>query len=152
MAGDVTDEAQMTAAFAAAEAKGEVRATIHCAGGSKAIRVLDKDGRPGSLEDYSAVIKLNLIGTYGQDDPTFEGSFQCETGKTPSAQTCHGAIRCNDPAWRTNPYLIANSAVPSDVAARYCPGKADVGDCFGPIVCVLPHNQASDGRILPRLE
>lgn len=86
------------------------------------------------------------------DDNVFDGSFSCEAGKTPSAQTCRGSLRCDDPRWKDNPYLVANAAVTTEVAARYCPGKTRVQDCFGPIVCLLPHNQASDGRILPRLE
>jgi 5'-nucleotidase/UDP-sugar diphosphatase len=86
------------------------------------------------------------------DDPMFEGSYKCDAGQTPSATTCHGAIRCEDPQWKTDPYLQANSAVTPDIASRYCPGKTTVSDCFGPIVCVLPHNEASDGRITRRLE
>ncbi len=86
------------------------------------------------------------------DNPQFEGAFQCDPGQPPSATSCHGALRCDDPQWKTNPYLMANAPVAPDVAARACPGKSDVSACFGPIVCVLPHNQAADGRILPRLE
>jgi NAD(P)-dependent dehydrogenase (short-subunit alcohol dehydrogenase family) len=64
VAADVTDEAQMEAAFEAAERLGPVRVTIHCAGRGGAVRVLDKDGHPGSLEAYSAVVRINLIGSF----------------------------------------------------------------------------------------
>jgi NAD(P)-dependent dehydrogenase (short-subunit alcohol dehydrogenase family) len=61
---DVADETQMESAFEAAERLGPVRATVHCAGRGGALRVLDKDGRPGSLEAYSAVVRVNLIGSF----------------------------------------------------------------------------------------
>ncbi|MDP3661012.1 SDR family NAD(P)-dependent oxidoreductase [Phenylobacterium sp.] len=64
VAGDVTNEAQMQAVFAAAEALGPVRATVHCAGGSKALRVLDREGQPGALDTYASVITLNLVGSF----------------------------------------------------------------------------------------
>jgi NAD(P)-dependent dehydrogenase (short-subunit alcohol dehydrogenase family) len=64
VAGDVADEAQMEGAFAAAEALGPVRATVHCAGRGAALRILDKDGRPGSLETYAAVVRTNLVGSF----------------------------------------------------------------------------------------
>jgi NAD(P)-dependent dehydrogenase (short-subunit alcohol dehydrogenase family) len=62
--GDIADEAQMQAAFAAAEAIGPLRATVHCAGRGGALRILDKEGRPGSLEQYASVISTNLVGTF----------------------------------------------------------------------------------------
>lgn len=63
-AADVTDEAQMLAAFDLAESLGEVRVTVHCAGRGGALRVLDKQGNPGSLEHYAAIINLNLVGSF----------------------------------------------------------------------------------------
>jgi NAD(P)-dependent dehydrogenase (short-subunit alcohol dehydrogenase family) len=62
--GDITNEAQMQAAFATAEAVGPVRATVHCAGRGGALRVLDKEGQPGSLEQYAGVITTNLVGSF----------------------------------------------------------------------------------------
>lgn len=62
--GDVTSEHDMQAAFAAAENLGPVRAVVHCAGHGGAVRVLDREGRPGSLETYSRVVNVNLIGTF----------------------------------------------------------------------------------------
>ena len=64
VAADVTDEGAMEAAFTAAEAMGPLRAVVHCAGRGGALRVLDKDGRPGSLQAYEAVVKVNLVGSF----------------------------------------------------------------------------------------
>jgi NAD(P)-dependent dehydrogenase (short-subunit alcohol dehydrogenase family) len=61
---DVTDEASMQAAVAAAEAMGPVRVLVHCAGRGGALRILDKDGLPGALAQFEAIIKVNLIGTF----------------------------------------------------------------------------------------
>jgi NAD(P)-dependent dehydrogenase (short-subunit alcohol dehydrogenase family) len=63
-AADVTDEAQMLAAFDLAESLGDVRVTVHCAGRGGALRVLDKQGNPGSLEHYASIINLNLVGSF----------------------------------------------------------------------------------------
>lgn len=61
---DVTDEASMQAAVAAAEAMGPVRVLVHCAGRGGALRILDKDGVPGALAQFEAIIKVNLTGTF----------------------------------------------------------------------------------------
>ena len=54
----------MTAAFDAAEARGPLRILVHCAGRGGAVRLVDRDGLPGSLELYSEVVTINLIGTF----------------------------------------------------------------------------------------
>ena len=63
---DVTDEAGVDAALDAAEsAHGTVRAVVHCAGrGGDRVRILDREGAPGSLDTFAEVVKVNLIGTY----------------------------------------------------------------------------------------
>jgi len=63
-AADVTDPEQMAAAVAAAEKNGPLRSVIHCAGHGGAVRLVEKDGSPGSLEAYKKVIDTNLIGTF----------------------------------------------------------------------------------------
>ena len=63
-AGDVTSGEEMEAAIAAAEANGPLRAVIHCAGHGGAVRLVNRDGTPGSLEAYSKVINTNLIGSF----------------------------------------------------------------------------------------
>lgn len=61
---DVTDTDQMNAVFDAAELLGTLRAVVHCAGRGGPIRVVDRDGNPGSLEVYESVIRLNLVGSF----------------------------------------------------------------------------------------
>jgi NAD(P)-dependent dehydrogenase (short-subunit alcohol dehydrogenase family) len=64
VAADVRSEADVAAALDAAEATGPVRAVIHCAGRGGAVRLVEKDGSAGSLELYSEVVSINLIGTF----------------------------------------------------------------------------------------
>lgn len=63
---DIADEAQVEAALDAAEqANGTIRVVVHCAGrGGDRVRILDRDGVPGSLETFSDVVRTNLVGTY----------------------------------------------------------------------------------------
>jgi NAD(P)-dependent dehydrogenase (short-subunit alcohol dehydrogenase family) len=61
---DVTDTDQMNAVFDAAQAMGDLRAVVHCAGRGGPIRIIDREGNPGSLETYESVIRLNLVGSF----------------------------------------------------------------------------------------
>jgi NAD(P)-dependent dehydrogenase (short-subunit alcohol dehydrogenase family) len=63
---DVTDEAAVNDALDAVErAHGPLRAVVHCAGrGGDRVRILDKEGNPGSLETFAEVVRVNLVGTY----------------------------------------------------------------------------------------
>jgi NAD(P)-dependent dehydrogenase (short-subunit alcohol dehydrogenase family) len=63
-AADVTDSDAVGAGLDVAERAGPIRAVIHCAGRGGALRVLDKEGNPGSLETYRDVIEVNLIGSF----------------------------------------------------------------------------------------
>jgi NAD(P)-dependent dehydrogenase (short-subunit alcohol dehydrogenase family) len=62
--GDVTDEASFGAALDAAEGLGPLRGLVHCAGSGRRLRLLDKEGNPGSVEDFEFVIRLNLVGSF----------------------------------------------------------------------------------------
>lgn len=62
--GDVTDEESFGAALDAAETLGPLRGIVHCAGSGRKLRLLDKEGNPGSQADFEFVIKLNLIGSF----------------------------------------------------------------------------------------
>ena len=64
VAADVSDGPAMTAVFDHAAALGPVRALVHCAGRGATVRLVDRDGRPGSLADFENVIRINLIGTF----------------------------------------------------------------------------------------
>ncbi|WP_416051863.1 SDR family NAD(P)-dependent oxidoreductase [Cupriavidus basilensis] len=61
---DVTDTGQMTRVFDAAVALAPLRALVHCAGLGAPVRVVEKDGSPGSLEKYEHVVRINMIGTF----------------------------------------------------------------------------------------
>src|SRR4051794_21704925 len=56
--GDVTRPDDVSAAVAAAEELGPLRGLVHCAGIGNAVRLVDKDGSPGSLEEYTKVINV----------------------------------------------------------------------------------------------
>ncbi|MEN2978673.1 SDR family NAD(P)-dependent oxidoreductase [Tistrella bauzanensis] len=61
---DVTDPAAAEAAYVkAAEAHGPVRILVNCAGIAPAFKVLGKEG-PASLDAFSKVVNVNLIGTF----------------------------------------------------------------------------------------
>jgi NAD(P)-dependent dehydrogenase (short-subunit alcohol dehydrogenase family) len=64
VAADVRDPEAMAAAYDAAEAAGPLRALVHCAGRGGAVRLVDRDGNPGSLQTYADVVAINLIGTF----------------------------------------------------------------------------------------
>lgn len=64
VAADVTDTAAMNLVFDAAEKRGPLRGLVHCAGRGGAVRLVEKDGSPGSLEAYESVVRMNLIGTF----------------------------------------------------------------------------------------
>lgn len=63
-AADVSSEPDLTALFDAAEARGEVRAVVHCAGRGGPLRILDKEGNPGDLAFFQRTIEVNLVGTF----------------------------------------------------------------------------------------
>jgi NAD(P)-dependent dehydrogenase (short-subunit alcohol dehydrogenase family) len=62
--GDVTDTTSVEAALDVAEQRGPLRALVHCAGKGGTVRVVERDGSPGSLEMYENLIRLNLTGTF----------------------------------------------------------------------------------------
>ena len=63
-AADVTESADLAAAIDQAARLAPLRALVHCAGRGGALRLVGKDGEPGSLDVYEAVIRVNLIGTF----------------------------------------------------------------------------------------
>jgi NAD(P)-dependent dehydrogenase (short-subunit alcohol dehydrogenase family) len=64
VAADVTDTDGVEAALDAAEATGPLRAVVHCAGKGGPVRVVEKDGSPGSLDKYTDTVTVNLIGSF----------------------------------------------------------------------------------------
>lgn len=61
---DVTDSEQFAAALDVAHERGGLRGVVHCAGAGRRMRILDKEGKAGSVEDFEFVIRLNLIGSF----------------------------------------------------------------------------------------
>jgi len=61
---DVCDPEQMAKVFEKAVSLAPFRILIHCAGYGGAVRLVEKDGQPGSLEKFEDVIRVNLIGTF----------------------------------------------------------------------------------------
>ena len=63
-AADVSDAEQMAAAVSAAAEAAPLRVLVHCAGRGGALRLVGRDGAPGSLELFETVIRVNLVGTF----------------------------------------------------------------------------------------
>jgi len=62
---DVTDDAAVAAAVAAAEARhGIARVLVNCAGIAPAARTVGRDGAPHALDVFRKTIEINLIGTF----------------------------------------------------------------------------------------
>src|SRR6185312_4116174 len=65
VAGDITSAGEIAAAFDTALGLGPVRGLVHCAGrGSDRVRILDREGRPASVDTFADVVRTNLVGTY----------------------------------------------------------------------------------------
>jgi NAD(P)-dependent dehydrogenase (short-subunit alcohol dehydrogenase family) len=65
VAGDVTSEADTTAAVEAAAADGPLRIVVACAGGARGGgRTVDREGVPHSLDLFTDTVDLNLVGTF----------------------------------------------------------------------------------------
>jgi NAD(P)-dependent dehydrogenase (short-subunit alcohol dehydrogenase family) len=63
VAGDVTSEADVTAALDAAAARGTIRIVVNCAGVGTAGRVIGRNGVL-PLDQFARVVQINLIGTF----------------------------------------------------------------------------------------
>lgn len=61
---DVTDTEAVEAALDTASAQAPLRALVHCAGRGGALRVVDREGNPGSLEHYEEIVRTNLTGSF----------------------------------------------------------------------------------------
>lgn len=64
VAADVTDPNQVDAVMDVAQQCGELRILVHCAGKGGPVRVVDREGKPGSLETYERIVRINLIGSF----------------------------------------------------------------------------------------
>lgn len=60
---DVTDEIAVAAAIDAANATGELRVVVNCAGVAPAIKTVGRQG-PHPLDSFERTVRVNLIGTF----------------------------------------------------------------------------------------
>lgn len=64
VAADVRSEDDMATVFDRAAEYGPLRVVVHCAGRGGAVRLVNRDGTPGSLETYTDVVTVNLVGSF----------------------------------------------------------------------------------------
>jgi NAD(P)-dependent dehydrogenase (short-subunit alcohol dehydrogenase family) len=65
VAADVTDTDGMQVALDVAEENGPLRAVVHCAGrGGDRLRIIDRQRKPGDLDSFEQVVRINLTGSY----------------------------------------------------------------------------------------
>jgi NAD(P)-dependent dehydrogenase (short-subunit alcohol dehydrogenase family) len=61
---DVRSAEDMAAVLDTAESRGNLRIVVHCAGRGGPVRVVEKNGDPGSLELFQDVVTTNLAGSF----------------------------------------------------------------------------------------
>jgi NAD(P)-dependent dehydrogenase (short-subunit alcohol dehydrogenase family) len=61
---DVTSEADVRAAVAAAVELGPLRAVVNCAGVVDATKVIGRDGKAADLDRFARIVSINLVGTF----------------------------------------------------------------------------------------
>jgi NAD(P)-dependent dehydrogenase (short-subunit alcohol dehydrogenase family) len=61
---DVTDAAAVQAAVHMAADLAPLRTVVHCAGRGGTVRVVERDGQPGSPELFEEILRVNVIGTW----------------------------------------------------------------------------------------
>ncbi len=64
VAADVRDTDAVLRVLDTAERFGPLRAVVHCAGRGGPVRLVGKDGSPGSLEAFSEIVSVNLVGSF----------------------------------------------------------------------------------------
>lgn len=61
---DITNTDQVQSAVEAASERAPLRAVVHCAGRGGPLRIIEKDGSPGSIDHFRAVLETNLVGSF----------------------------------------------------------------------------------------
>ena len=154
--GDVTDEAQVTAAVdGAVEAFGELRLVVGCAGIGWAEKTVGKQG-PANLQPFETVIRVNLIGMYNvlrlgaaamnANEPDEGGERGCVV-MTASIAALDGQI--GQTAYSASKGGVASLTLPAarDLASRgirvntIAPGLFDT-----PLLAALPQESARRAR------
>ena len=62
--GDVTSADDVAAAVDCATSLGELRVLVHTAGIGGPLRVIDRQSQPGSLDTFTRLIQVNVVGTF----------------------------------------------------------------------------------------
>ena len=122
---DVADTEQVEAAIADACGKGrELRVAVNCAGVGWASRLLSRDGTPHSLELFTNVIGINLIGTFN----VLRLAAAAMAGNTPDEQGERGAIvnTASIAAFEGQIGQIAYAASKAAVAGMTLPAARDL--------------------------
>ncbi|MBX0299845.1 SDR family NAD(P)-dependent oxidoreductase [Cryobacterium sp. 1639] len=94
LAGDVTSEADVQAAVAAAAALGPVRIVVNCAGIAPAARTVGRDG-PMPLADFERAVRVNLLGTFNVVRLAAAAMQATEPVGTPSRGTSERGVIVN---------------------------------------------------------
>jgi NAD(P)-dependent dehydrogenase (short-subunit alcohol dehydrogenase family) len=63
-AADVTDPDAVAAALDKAERDAPLRVLVHCAGRGGTVRLVERDGTPGSLDLFETIVRVNLLGSF----------------------------------------------------------------------------------------
>lgn len=61
---DVRDTSSVQAAIDEAVGVAPLRALVHCAGRGGPVRLVERNGQPGSLDTYLEIVTTNLVGTF----------------------------------------------------------------------------------------
>jgi NAD(P)-dependent dehydrogenase (short-subunit alcohol dehydrogenase family) len=171
VAADVTDETQIGAALDAAEQGGPLGALVHCAGGGGAVRLVEKDGSPGSLERFVSVITLNLVGTFNvlrlaaarmaRNEPldgdrgvcvltASVAAFEGQIGQIPYASSKAGIVCTIAPGTFDTPLLARLPDEVKDSLAGSVPHPSRLGspDEFGQLALHIIENPMLNGETI----
>jgi NAD(P)-dependent dehydrogenase (short-subunit alcohol dehydrogenase family) len=64
VAADVTDAGALEEAVDVAASRAPLRAAVHCAGRGGTVRILDREGQPGSADLFETILRVNVMGTF----------------------------------------------------------------------------------------
>lgn len=143
---DVTDPDAVNRALDAAEERAPLRAVVHCAGRGGTVRVVEKDGTPGSLDMYENLIRINLIGSFNvlrlsaarmvNNEPVdgergvvvltaSVAAWEGQIGQIPYASAKAGVVGMTLVAARdlSRKLVRVNSIAPEPSTRRSCPGS-----------------------------
>jgi NAD(P)-dependent dehydrogenase (short-subunit alcohol dehydrogenase family) len=130
---DVSSEADVLSAIAAADALGDLRVAVSCAGVGWASRVVGKEG-PHPLDLFKTILEINLVGTFN----VLRLAAARMSKNTPDAQNQRGVIinTASVAAFEGQIGQIAYSASKGGVHAMTLPAARDLAQ-VGVRVCTI---------------